>query len=120
MNKSTPCDIPCSSPAERLNRECFCKTLDHQRLANLLGTNPATADLLQTHPQLFSHTAVFISPQQIEQMRAIVAAVERVVHSPAYQAKVLGDNPDKYPHSGDGVFMGFDFHLSDSGPQIIE
>lgn len=120
MNDPTSCDLPCSSPAALLNKECFCKTLDHSRLETLLSTNPVTADLLTSHPQLFSHTAVFITPQQFTQMQSIVAAVERVVQNPAYQKQVFGNNigyPENHPA---GVFMGFDFHLSDAGPKIIE
>lgn len=121
MKDSKDCDTPCSSSAARLNRECFCKTLDHARLNQLLGSNPAISNLLQTHPQLFSHTAVFISPQQREQMRHIVAAVERVVHTQAYCTLVLaGETGTQIDSHTAGVFMGFDFHLSDAGPQLIE
>lgn len=112
----------CKSPAERLNRDCYCKTINYEQLIKQLPNDSISADLLNTHPQLFSHTAVFISPEQLAQMRATIHAVEQVVHLPAYQDAVLADSPAiaKIPAATAGVFMGFDFHLSDANPQVIE
>jgi len=112
----------CSSPAAQLNRDCYCKTINYEQLKKQLPNDSISADLVNTHPQLFSHTAVFISPKQLAQMRAIIHAVEQVVHLPAYQERVLEDSPAiaKLPAATAGVFMGFDFHLSDAGPKIIE
>jgi hypothetical protein len=111
-----------SARAERLNRECFCTTLDVARLAGHLALNPLTKDVLSTHPRFFSETAVFISPRQMAQMRAIVKAVERVAHNPGYRAAVMADAPAiaRMDTGTSGVFMGFDFHLGDDGPQLIE
>lgn len=108
--------------AKRLNRECFCQTLDASKLTALLADNPLTQDVLSTHPGFFSDTAVFISPRQMQQMRAIVKAVERVAHNPGYQHAVLADAPGiaRLDTGTAGVFMGFDFHLGDAGPQLIE
>lgn len=112
----------CQSSAARLNRDCYCKTINYEQLIKQLPNDSISADLLNTHPQLFSHTAVFISPEQLAQMRAIIHAVEQVVHLPAYQNTVLADSPAiaKIPAATAGVFMGFDFHLSDASPQVIE
>lgn len=120
MNDSTHCDTPCDSTAALLNRECFCKTLDHDRLDALLRVNPVTADLLKAHPQLFSHTAVFITRQQLEHMQAAIDAVERAVHNASYQSRVMSADFNYPGNHTAGVFMGFDFHLSDAGPKIIE
>ncbi len=111
-----------SSQAKRLNRECFCRTLDASKLTALLADNPLTQDVLSTHPGFFSDTAVFISPRQMQQMHAIVKAVERVAHNAGYQATVLADAPEiaRLDTGTAGVFMGFDFHLGDAGPQLIE
>lgn len=108
--------------AERLNRDCFCTTLDSARLAGHLAENPLTKDVLSTHPRFFSETAVFIAPRQMARMRAVVAAVERAVHTPGYQAAVLAGAPAiaRIDTGTSGVFMGFDFHLGDEGPQLIE
>ena len=55
-------------------------------------------------------------------MRDIVHAVVRTVSLPAYTQEVLARAPESasYNPRTSGVFMGYDFHLSAQGPQIIE
>lgn len=116
------CTIDCGSAAELLNLGCFCKTLDRDQLLARLQAQSLPAEVLQHQQHLFSHTAVFISPEQWQQLQQRVQSVMRVTALPAYQQQVLGIAPDiaKKPSKTAGVFMGFDFHLSDAGPQIIE
>lgn len=116
------CDTQCNSTAELLNRGCFCKTLDRDQLLANLQTQALPAEVLQHHQQLFSHTAVFISPQQQQQLQQLVQAVMLVTGLPAYRQQVLNKAPAiaQKVNPSAGVFMGFDFHLSDTGAQIIE
>lgn len=108
--------------AKFLNRDCYCKTLNSDQLKNMLATDLIATDILASRPELFSETAVFISKWQLQQMRTLVRAVERVILSPNYQAVVLQRNPttSATPNQTAGVFMGYDFHLSEAGPKIIE
>lgn len=116
------CDTKCSSTAELLNRGCFCKTLDRDQLLASLQAQALPTEVLQHHQQLFSHTAVFISPEQQQQLQQLVDAVMRVTELPTYRAQVFQHSPaiaqNTQPTAG--VFMGFDFHLSGAGPQVIE
>lgn len=120
MNRDNPCD--CSSAAELLNRACFCKTLNRDQLLASLQAQALPAEVLQHEAQLFSQTATFISPAQWQQLQTLVQAVMRVTALPAYQQQVLNNAPAiaQRPSLTAGVFMGFDFHISDAGPQIIE
>ncbi|MFC3114719.1 hypothetical protein [Cellvibrio fontiphilus] len=120
MNRDNPCD--CSSAAELLNRACFCKTLQREQLLASLQAQALPAEVLQHEAQLFSHTATFISPAQWQQLQNLVQAVMRVTAQPAYRQRVLNNAPAiaQRPSPTAGVFMGFDFHMSDAGPQIIE
>ena len=120
MNRDNPCD--CSSAAELLNRACFCKTLNRDQLLASLQAQALPAEVLQHEAQLFSQTATFISPAQWQQLQTLVQAVMRVTALPAYQQQVLNNAPAiaQRPALTAGVFMGFDFHISDAGPQIIE
>ncbi len=115
--------LACDQPsAEQLNRDCFCQTLDRHQLDAILKTDQLNQDLLATQPQLFSNTTVFISTQQIEQMRRIIEAIERVLALPAYAEHTVRQAPTiaaLNPGTA-GVFMGYDFHLSADGPKIIE
>jgi hypothetical protein len=120
MNRDNPCD--CSSAAELLNRACFCKTLQREQLLASLQAQALPAEVLQHEAQLFSQTATFISPAQWQQLQNLVQAVMRVTAQPTYRQRVLNNAPAiaQRPSPTAGVFMGFDFHMSDAGPQIIE
>ena len=108
------------------NRDCLCITVNHDTLRRDLDADGANADLyreiLATRPNLFSATAVFVTPQQVERMREIIRAVETVVALPAYREKVLAEAPEiaRFDPGPRGVFMGYDFHLGPAGPRLIE
>jgi hypothetical protein len=73
-------------------------------------------------PHLFSSVAYFISLDEAEAMRRIIAAVEKVVAMPGWREAVL--RRASLPSSGMpralGVFTGYDFHLNDDGAHLIE
>lgn len=110
------------SPADQLNRDCFCKTLNRDHLDAILQGDTLNKNILQSHPQLFSNTAVFISKAQLSAIQNVVHAVERVVHLPLFQQRIFTGVADisKKLDATSGVFMGYDFHLSEAGPQVIE
>jgi len=116
------CDISGNITADYLNSDCFCKTLNRNQLDKFLQVDDINQEILVTNPQLFSNTAVFISPAQMQQMREIVQAVTRVVNLPLYAQQVLAQAPSiaAYNPGAAGVFMGYDFHLSAQGPKVIE
>lgn len=112
-------------PAQ-LNRHCTCQTLDPAALQARLESDPALAGLYArlaaSHPNLFANTAVFVSQQDIAQMRDYIAAMETLATLPAYQEQALARAPEiaRHPTAALGVFYGFDFHLTEHGPQLIE
>lgn len=71
---------------------------------------------------LFASSALQISRNEIDRMCDFIAAVEHVVALPAWQALALARAPDiaRHPVAAKGVFCGFDFHLGEQGPQLIE
>jgi hypothetical protein len=55
-------------------------------------------------------------------MQRVIAAIETVIRSEPFRRRAVGQAPaiahaDHGPH---GVFLGYDFHLGRSGPQLIE
>jgi hypothetical protein len=74
--------------------------------------------LTEQHSHLFANVPVFISAAHFAQMEAVIAAVEAVVHSPAW-SRALALTPAE---SGEakGVFFGYDFHLNEQGAHLIE
>ncbi len=116
------CNISGDNSADRLNRDCFCTTLNRDQLNGVLQADDINQAILATHPQLFSNTTVFISSEQFQKMREIIQAVTRVVNLPDYAQKILAHAPGiaAYNPGTAGVFMGYDFHLSVQGPKVIE
>jgi hypothetical protein len=123
---SNPPTLPVLSAAEALNRDCFCRTLNVNLLREQLEGDPSLKGLmhstLQTRPNLFSQTVVFVSQDVQRQIEATVAAIERVAALAGYQEQALGRAVACAQHDFGplGACMGYDFHLSNNGPQLIE
>ena len=112
--------------ADALNRGCYCQTLDPEQLRRELGRDAGLRDvastLAHTHPHLFSSTAVFASQATVQAIQNAVAAIERTLSLPAWAAQVLptASAIAQADHGPLGVFMGYDFHITPQGPQLIE
>jgi hypothetical protein len=93
-----------------------------QRLASELGERGLASDLLQTHPHLFASQPVFISRTQLDQMAAVMHAVESVVALPRYVQAAMAWAPElaQFDPGTRGGLLGYDFHLGEAGPQLIE
>ena len=113
--------------SERLNKHCFCLSLDRDLLQQALLDELKTAELIdlveQRCPYLFSARPVFVSQQQSRRMADVVAAIEAVVAMPAYRQRVLADAPAIARHDpggAKGVFLGIDFHVREDDIGLIE
>ena len=73
-------------------------------------------------PQFFADVGITIDAVAMQGMAAIVAAIESVVALPAFHERVLAQAPAiaRLPTKARGVFLGYDFHLTDAGPKLIE
>ena len=115
-----------SSIADSLNQHCYCRTLSRDRLREELESHAGVPGLMdritQTRPHLFSSTVVFLSREMADRIARMVAAIERVAALPAYQAQALARAPEIARHAWGpvGACMGYDFHLSPTGPRLIE
>lgn len=114
----------CIALADRLNAGCHCESLDRVLLkSELERVSPGFDGLVMTLcPHLFSNSVTFVGDEHVRQMAALIAAIEKVVAMPAYQAHVLTYAPDIAHHQpvARGVFLGYDFHVGRTGPQLIE
>ncbi len=115
-----------TASAEALNAGCFCRTLNMERLREQLEGEPSLKGMMhtitQSRPNLFSSTVVFISAEMQRQITATIAAIERVTALPGYQAQALAraDGIVGHAFGPQGACMGYDFHLSEHCPQLIE
>lgn len=113
--------------SKALNRDCFCLTLDRPALDAALVREASevdlAADLFAARPHLVSSTPVFLAKPDRKAMLDVVAAVEAAAQLPAYRAAALARNADPTAQSDFGplgAFMGYDFHITDAGPKLIE
>lgn len=112
--------------AEALNHGCRCQTLDAEQLRRELGRDAGLREvastLAHTHPHLFSSTAVFASQATVQAVQSAVAAIERTLSLPAWAQQVMpgASAVAQIDHGPLGVFMGYDFHITPTGPQLIE
>ena len=115
---------PCVARAEQLNAGCQCVSLDRVRLqAELERVSPGFhAEVMAGRDHLFADSVVFVGSAHLQRMADLVRAVEEVAAMPAYQAHVLTWAPEIATHDPGtpGVFMGYDFHVGERGPQLIE
>jgi hypothetical protein len=109
--------------AGSLNADCHSAAMDRAALDDALrAEGEEFFRAISERPHLFSGAAFFVSAAQMEQMRAVVAAVESVVALPAWQDEVLQEAPEIARHAphAKGVFFGYDFHLNAEGTHLIE
>ncbi|MFW5332191.1 hypothetical protein [Hydrogenophaga sp. ZJX-1] len=112
--------------ADAINLGCACQTLQPSRLREQLETSPAlgglTVRLAESHPHLFSASAVFLDAGVQQQIVQAVQTLERVIALPAWREQALARaHPIAALDWGPaGVFMGYDFHLAADGPKLIE
>lgn len=117
---------PFFSESDRLNQTCFCITLDSEALCAALEREAKDPDFcrmfVRTRPHLFSSVPVFLPASAIAEMGGIVAAIEATSRLPGYREAALSQAPGiaRQDFGPAGVFMGYDFHLDDDGPKLIE
>lgn len=112
--------------ASSLNLDCYCETLDTHQLARELAEESGDPNFYQTHvatrPHLLSGVPAFAPQSARDAMLGTIAAIEAVVRMPPFQARALENaDIDLLRDRGPvGVFMGYDFHLQDGPPKLIE
>ena len=122
------CGNSCQPAAsiEALNRTCYCLSLDkgtlRRHLEADLGKRDLSRAMVDTHPHLFSSVPMFVSRNHLERMAKVIDAVERVVATPTYRHAVLAWAPEiaHFDPGSRGGLLGYDFHLTLTGPQLIE
>ena len=112
--------------AEQLNRDCQCTALNRQQLQRELSQQENGEVLYrmitEERPHLISDVAVFVAESNLLKQREVIDALERVIALPAYQERVLAYAPASahFQPKAQGVFLGYDFHLGEDGPRLIE
>ena len=112
--------------AERLNWGCFCITLDRNALMTALNREVGSKDFAQRlselHPSLFSNVPAFVPAETSIEMARVVDAVEAAARLPGYRDAALSWAPPiaRLDFGPVGALMSYDFHVTASGPKLIE
>lgn len=87
-----------------------------------VGEAGFAAELAATHPNLFSNVPVFVPTETLDKIVQVIAAIEAVARLPGYRDAVLSYAPAiaAKDYGPLGAFMGYDFHITPDGPQLIE
>jgi hypothetical protein len=120
-----------SSPLDRirsiagnLNQDCACYSLDMDALQQSLHADSVLSawwpHWQDTHAHLFASTGLFVSQTQLTAMHEAVQVLHEAMTSAAWRDHALTPKPNRLAHGPRGVFMGYDFHLTESGPKLIE
>ena len=112
--------------AQILNKDCFCIAVDKEELRHSLRADLRESglpeQLLGSDSHLFADSPVFLQQRHVDEMQRLISAVEHVARNAAYRDEVLANAPRSahLDFGPAGVFFGYDFHLGDDGPQLIE
>ena len=110
--------------SDYLNQDCFCFSPDVDALKKALQADSVLSDwwphLQDSHSHLFSATGLFVSQTQLMAMHEAVRVLHEAMTSTAWRDHVQAPQPNGLPQVPRGVFMGYDFHLTESGPTLIE
>jgi len=102
--------------AAGLNADAQSANIDHAKLEETIHAQSEgfQESISVAHEHLFADAVVFVTVAQVEQMQAVIAAVERTVKLPGWMASKAAqlDSP--------GVFYGYDFHLNEHSAHLIE
>jgi hypothetical protein len=118
------------SEAERLNADAHAAGISGVD-SQLRAQGDAWFELVSARcPHLFAEVPVFIGHAQLQQMKDVIAAVERVVKLPGWLRDFPHPNPLPEGEGAHvacsasdgslGVFYGYDFHLNGEGAHLIE
>ena len=105
---------------------CACAHVDpdalRMQVEAVLRAHGLPAALAESHPHLFSALPIFVAPDHLAAVADVTAALERVVARPAWRDAVLAWAPPeaRFDPGSPGGLLGLDFHLTSTGPRLIE
>lgn len=109
-----------------LNQTCYCFPVHRKPIDDhIIGSShhDGMAGLLADRKNYFASTGVFLSKSDLASMQAQITAIENAVRLPAFKSAIFSRGYkaayDVQPET-QGVFMGYDFHMTEDAPRLIE
>ena len=110
----------------QINSVCDCLPLARSDIDRKLDSGAPTKafELLKSREHLFAKTPVFVSDTEAKSILEIIAAVEALTKLDGYRDEVFSragiDAKTGNQNKTHGLFMGYDFHMTEDGPKLIE
>ncbi|NOX50430.1 MAG: hypothetical protein GXP16_07835 [Gammaproteobacteria bacterium] len=128
------CAIQCGSQgAQRiksLNETCACMPINRAKVEDAIaGESQELRASLAQRPVLFAGSPVFLCAADVSYIQQLVRCIERVLRTQQFEEIVhrrTGEWSDEVSSRisqglpTPGLFMGYDFHVTREGPQLIE
>lgn len=104
--------------AAALNRACACFSISRVQLLAALRDAP----LRDEHSGLIAGSAVFMGAGDANAIQAFARQVGAIMSMPEFRAAAIAQSGVSAGHDpgNAGGLLGLDFHLTDSGPRLIE
>jgi len=116
-----------SKASLKLNQECYCWPVERQLIIDKIidqDSAPNMTDMLSERPHYFANTGIFLSQNILNSMTDQIQAIEAVIKLPRYIEYVMSrsgiSQKSLIGNTTKGVFMGYDFHIANDGPKLIE
>jgi hypothetical protein len=111
--------------ADWLNEHCDCVSTDSAVLSACLerdGLGESIQGGAFDARLFFANHPVFVDARTLRQIGALIAAVQVATSQPAFVESALAKAPAVAAFNAGtrGIVHGFDFHLTDAGPKLIE
>lgn len=108
---------------EMLNDQCFCIPAQSTKMQAILSQRLHDVCALDPVFKPFSDAAVFLRKEDRDAMNALIKSIESVVGLPAYRASIFDRQPELLKNiqpNTSGLMMGYDFHITEYEPKLIE
>lgn len=107
--------------AARLNDACQCIWVDRSKLAARVKDQIGATGIALPE-SMVSGSVVFADQGHVAAMDRTIALITRAIRSPAFAARIAESAPAiaRGPQPASGGVLGFDFHLGQTEPQLIE
>lgn len=95
--------------ADQINKYCLCKTLSIDQIIKELNNVINYEELIRERPNLFSHTAVYISDEELRHVSKLVSLIESIVSSKQFVNEIKSNaHPIAFRESkAKGLLMGY-------------
>ena len=106
-----------------MNRHCACYPISRSSVEAAIieqQAHPEMNAMLASRENYFASTSVFVSDEVVADMKAQIAAIEYAIESPVFKSHIAGRAGEVKVVKTKGAFMGYDFHITEDGPRLIE